>query len=254
MHPLRIHLLEIKYEFLKALRMPAYALPTLCFPLVFYIFFGLVFGSRSGAGVQMATYLLATYGCFGVIGASLFGFGVTVAIERGQGWTELKRTTPMPVSAYFTAKVVMAMVFSSLIVFGLFALGIGFGGVHMSLGTAAALYGVLVLGSLTFSALGLAIGYYAGPNSAAPIVNLIYLPTAFLSGLWVPLWALPRALQRFAFVLPPFHYSQIALRIIGAGGTQSAMSVHVIAMVISTVVFLIIAYAGWRRDEGKMYG
>jgi len=254
MHTLRIHLLEIKYEFLKALRMPAYALPTLGFPLVFYIFFGLVFGSRSGAPAQMATYLLATYGCFGVIGASLFGFGVTVAIERGQGWTELKRTTPMPVSAYFTAKVVMAMIFSSLIVLGLFALGLGFGGVHMSFATAATLYGVLVLGSLTFSALGLAIGYYAGPNSAAPIVNLIYLPGAFLSGLWVPLWALPNALQRFAFVLPPYHYSQIALRIIGAGGRDHSVSVHVIAMVISTIVFLFIAYAGWRRDEGKMYG
>jgi ABC-2 type transport system permease protein len=254
MHSLRIHLLEIKYELLKALRMPAYALPTLGFPLIFYIFFGLVFGSRSGAGVHMATYLLATYGCFGVIGASLFGFGVTVAIERGQGWMELKRTTPMPVTAYFGAKVVMAMIFSSIIVLGLFALGIGFGGVRMSLATGASLFGVLVLGALTFSALGLAIGYYAGPNSAAPIVNLIYLPMAFLSGLWVPLWALPNALQRFAFILPPFHYSQIALRIIGAGRNAFPMKVHVIAMLVSTAIFLVIAYGGWRRDEGKTYG
>jgi ABC-type Na+ efflux pump permease subunit len=45
---------------------------------------------------------------------SLFGFGVTVAVERGQGWMEVKRTTPMPVSAYFTAKLAMAMIFSSI--------------------------------------------------------------------------------------------------------------------------------------------
>ena len=251
---LRIHLLEIKYEFLKAIRMPAYALPTICFPLLFYVFFGLVFGRQQAGGVQMSSYLIATYGCFGVIGASLFGFGVTVAIERGQGWMELKRTTPMPVSAYFVAKLALAMIFSSFIVIGLFALGLTFGHVQMTPGTAAALFAVLVLGSVTFSAFGLAIGYAAGPNSAAPIVNLIYLPMAFLSGLWVPIWILPRALQRFAFILPPFHYSQIALRIIGAGSIGIPLYVHVIAMLIATTLFLAIAYFAWRRDDGKMYG
>ncbi len=203
---------------LKAIRMPAYALPTICFPLLFYVFFGLVFDRQQAGGVQMSSYLIATYGCFGVIGASLFGFGVTVAIERGQGWMELKRTTPMPVSAYFVAKLALAMIFSSFIVIGLFALGLTFGHVQMTPGTAAALFAVLVLGSVTFSAFGLAIGYAAGPNSAAPIVT------------------------------------QIALRIIGAGSIGIPLYVHVIAMLIATTLFLAIAYFAWRRDDGKMYG
>jgi ABC-2 type transport system permease protein len=254
MKSLRIHLLEIKYELLKALRMPAYSLPTILFPLVFYVFFGLVFGSRSsGNGFHMALYLIATYGCFGVIGASLFGMGVTVAVERGQGWLQVKRTTPMPVSAYFGAKVAMAMVFSAAIVLGLFALGISFGNVHLTIAQALKLLGVLVAGSLTFCALGLAIGYFAGPNSAAPIANLIYLPTAFLSGLWIPIFMLPKPLQMLAYFLPPFHLSQIALDILGAGRGGSMLG-HVAALLIATILFLAIAYAGWRRDEGKTYG
>jgi ABC-2 type transport system permease protein len=79
----RIYTLEAKYEFLKLLRMPAYAIPAIAFPLLFYVFFGITFGGGRAAGpVSMSTYLLATYGAFGVIGASLFGFGVGVAIER----------------------------------------------------------------------------------------------------------------------------------------------------------------------------
>ena len=39
---MRTYLLEIKYEFLKALRMPQYSLPTILFPIVFYVFFGVV--------------------------------------------------------------------------------------------------------------------------------------------------------------------------------------------------------------------
>src|SRR6185503_7240338 len=80
------------------------------------IFFGVAFGGRSVGPVKMAEYLIATYGTFGVIGASLFGFGVSVAVERGQGWLEVKRTTPMPISAYFVAKLAMAMIFSAIIV------------------------------------------------------------------------------------------------------------------------------------------
>ncbi|MGZ5431978.1 MAG: hypothetical protein ACXWH7_03555 [Thermoanaerobaculia bacterium] len=37
---MRLYLLEIKYEFLKALRLPAYSLPALLFPVFFYLFFG----------------------------------------------------------------------------------------------------------------------------------------------------------------------------------------------------------------------
>jgi len=251
---LRIHLLEIKYELLKALRMPQYSLPTLAFPVLFYVFFAIVFHGRGGqGGMGMATYLLATYGAFGVIGASLFGFGVGVAIERGQGWLQVKRTTPMPFSAYIVAKIAMSLIFSAIIVIALLAIGITFGGVHISLARALALLGVLVSGALTFCALGLALGYYAGPNSAAPVVNLIYLPMSFLSGLWVPIWAMPRGLQTMAFFLPPFHFSQLALKVIG-GGRGLPPYVHVIAMFVFTTIFLAIAYRGYLRDEGKMFG
>src|SRR6185503_14451851 len=130
---MKLYLLEIKYEFLKALRLPAYSLPTLLFPVFFYLFFGVVFGAKQTGAVNMATYLVATYGTFGVIGAALFGFGVSVAVERGQGWLEVKRTTPMPIAAYFVAKLAMAMIFSAIIVTLLFLIGTTVGGVSMSL-------------------------------------------------------------------------------------------------------------------------
>lgn len=250
---MRTYLLEIKYEFLKALRMPQYSLPTILFPIVFYIFFGVVFGQRHTGGVRMAEYLIATYGAFGVIGASLFGFGVSVAVERGQGWLEVKRTTPMPIGAYFVAKLAMAMIFSAIIVVLLVVVATTIGGVTVDPLKVLSLLGVLVAGSVTFCALGLALGFLAGPNSAAPIVNLIYLPMAFLSGLWVPIMFLPKAVQTLAFWLPPYHFSQLALRV--TGGSQGKPVVgHIAAMVAFAVLFGAVAYAGYKRDEGKTYG
>lgn len=255
MKKIRVYLLEIKYEFLKVLRTPAYAIPTITFPTIFYIFFGVAFGRQQQphGGVSLAKYLLATYGTFGVIGASLFGFAVTVAMERGYGWLEVKRTSPMPIGAYFASKMAMAVIFSAIVVTILYILGYTMGGVRMPLGSAAAMFGILMCGAVTFSALGLAIGYFAGPTSAAPIVNLVFMPMSFLSGLWIPIFALPKFIRTIALTLPAFHLSQLALTSIAAAGDGKTAQ-HVAALLLTTVVFIAAAYFGYRRDEGKMYG
>ncbi|HYC90608.1 MAG TPA: ABC transporter permease [Thermoanaerobaculia bacterium] len=250
---MRVYLLEIKYEFLKALRMPSYSLPTLLFPLFFYLFFGVMWGGTKTGAVNMATYLVATYGTFGVIGAALFGFGVSVAIERGQGWLEVKRTTPMPIAAYFVSKLGMAMIFSAIIMVMLFILGRTVGHADISVPQMLAMFGVQVLGSITFCMLGLAIGFLAGPNSATPIVNVLYLPMGFLAGLWIPIVFLPKTLQHVAQWLPPYHLGQLALGTIGASDGRPVL-VHAAAMIAATMLFAIVAWIGYRRDEGKLYG
>ena len=248
----RIYALEAKTEFLKLWRLPAYSVATLVFPLMFYVIFGVTFGGSAGP-VSVSTYLLATYGAFGIIGAALFGFGVGVAVERGQGWMRLKRASPMPPTAYFVAKIAMALFFSLLIVMLLFALGALLGGVRLPLTSWLSLLGVLLVGVFPFCAMGLAFGYLLGPNSAPVALNIIYLPLAFASGLWIPIGSLPSAVQAIAPFLPPYHYAQLALKTIGASEGGAAW-VHVAALLGFTVVFLAIAVWAYRRDEGKTYG
>lgn len=250
---LRIHLLELKCEFLKMFRLPAYVIPTLTFPLISYLFFGVAFGTKSAVGsISVASYLIATYGAFGVIGASLFGFGVSVAVERGQGWLHVKRATPMPLSAWFGSKIGMALLFSAIIVAALSLLGIVFGGVNFSPAVWPLLWVTLIAGALPFCALGLTIGYFAGPNSAPAIVNIIYLPMSFASGLWIPFEFLPKLVQKIAPMLPPFHFAQLALIVIGAEKGSAAR--HLIALIAFTLLFLALATIAYRRDEGKVYG
>src|SRR5215510_1925677 len=130
-----IYLKETRYEFLKNLRLRVYTLSVLSFPIMFYILFGLVLNAHEAiGGTAVPTYLIATYGTFGVMGASLFGTAAGLASDRGLGWLQVKRASPMPPFAYFVAKVVTSMVFSTIIVLALFALGITLGGVRMPIG------------------------------------------------------------------------------------------------------------------------
>lgn len=250
----RAYALEAKYEFLKVWRMPAYAIPTIVFPVMFYVLFGITFGAgRVTGSTAMATYLMATYGAFGVIGASLFGFGVGVAVERGQGWMTLKRATPMPPMAYFTAKLAMAGLFSAIIVLLLAAVGSAFGGVAFPAQTWARLFVTLVLGAIPFGAIGLAFGYLCGPNSAPAVVNVLYLPMAFASGLWIPIDVLPPFVRAIAPFLPPYHLGQLALGAIGAGSGAAAWP-HVLVLAGFTVAGLGVAVWGYRRDEDQTWG
>src|ERR1700737_3020381 len=111
-HTAIIYLKEAKYEFLKNLRLRVYTASVISFPLMFYVLFGLVLNSREAiGGTGVSTYLIATYGTFGVMGASLFGTAAGLAADRGLGWLQVKRASPMPPFAYFAAKVVMSMIF-----------------------------------------------------------------------------------------------------------------------------------------------
>jgi len=253
-HTLTIYFKEAKYEFLKYLRLRVYTLSVLSFPIMFYVLFGLVLNSNAAIGaVRVPTYLIATYGTFGVMGASLFGTAAGLASDRGLGWLQVKRASPMPPFAYFAAKLIVSLIFSTIIVVVLCGLGFAFGGVRMPAGTLLLLLGTLVAGSIPFSAMGLALGYFTGPNSAPPTINLIYLPMSFCSGLWVPFMFLPHVVQKIALVLPPYHLSQLALGVVGAGTSEPALK-HWEVLAAFTMICLGVARIGFQRDQEKMYG
>lgn len=248
----RPYLNEAWFDLLKMLRLPMYSVASIAFPVMFYVLFGVVFGKQGSGGTDVARYLLATYGAFGVIGASLFGFGVGVAVERGQAWLQVKRASPMPPAAYLVAKLFTCMAFGTVIVLVLMMVGVTAGGVHLSLLQGAALFLVLVFGSIPFCVLGLAIAYFVGPNSAPAIVNLLYLPLSFCSGLWIPVNMMPHFLQRIAPALPPYHLGQLALLVLGYG--RGTIVNHVLGLLSWAAIGIGLAWLGFRRDEQKTYG
>jgi ABC-2 type transport system permease protein len=249
----QVYRVEAWQEFLKLVRLPIFAATTVALPLMFYVIFGITFAGEQARGVGVTTYMLVTYGAFGVIGAALFGFGVSVAVERGQGWMRLKRVAPMPPLAYFVAKVAMSLAVATIIVLAMFVLAATLGGVRLDPQQWAAVGLALIAGALPFSAMGLAFGYLVGPNSAPAVLNLVWLPMAFASGLWIPISQLPEVVQSVAVALPPYHFVQLALGTIGASEGGSPV-VHAVAVLGFTMLFLAVAAWGFRRDEGRTYG
>lgn len=241
---INIYALEAKNEFLKAFRMPGFSIPSLVFPVMFYVFFALIF-NRSGMAGQAPTYLLATYGVFGIIGPALFGFGVGVAIEKDQGWLAIKQCSPMPISAYFTARIINALIFAAIIVFILSLTGVIFGHVRMGYSQWVMTVLLLLLGCLPFCVLGLWLGLALKGQVAPAVINLVYLPMAFLSGLWIPVQLFPDILQKLAWLLPPFHLAQLVLKVQN-NDLGYPWWLHMIVLLVMSALFLLLALKAFK--------
>jgi len=208
-----VYVTETRLEFIRMLRMPTFALPALIFPAMFYLLFGVL---MAGNKPQVGAYMLATYCIFGVMGPGLFGFGVSVALEKDRGWLTWRRAVPALPGAYFISKMAMALIFAFIIFVELALLAATLGGVQLAASQWLLLMAVSLLSSLPFCALGLVIGILVNGQAAPAIVNFIYLPMAFLSGLWMSISFLPKVLGDVAPIWPSYHAAQIALKVIGA--------------------------------------
>jgi ABC-2 type transport system permease protein len=197
--------------------------------------------------------MLSTFGAFGVMAASVWALGASISAERALGWLQLKRASPMPPLAYFVAKAVAALAFSSLVVTALLVLAAAFGGVRMGPAAWLALGVSLIAGAIPFCAFGFMLGYLVGPGSAPAILNLVVMTISFCSGLWTPLEFLPAVVHRFAVALPAYHLAQLGFLVSGLPSSETLGS-HVQALFAFTLVFAGMGAIVWRREENKVYG
>jgi len=155
----------------------------------------------------------------------------------------------MPPLAYLVAKCITAQAFGLIIVGVLSGLAVGFGGVHLSVSEAAMLLGMTLAGTLPFAAMGLLIALLVPANAASGVVNLIYLPMSFMSGLWIPLQYLPKFLRPIAPYLPAYHLLQLLETVFGYQQRNVSTLAHWEGLVGFTLLMLGVSWAVFHRAE-----
>ena len=243
---------QTRGEFLKLWRDPAFTISSVLLPTVFFAFFGLPNVDDTTAGTNTGGFLLASFGAYGAISVMLFSFGAGIATERGMKMDLLMRATPLRPVVSMLAKVVSAVVFAFVMLAILFLFGRVVGGVEQDLSTWATLTGRLLAGCLPFIFLGFAIGYLARATSAAAVIQLIFLPISFASGLFLPLSQLPEFIQDIAPYLPTYRYAELAWSAVGAN--TDPLSEAVLWLTGYGVAFLAIALWAYRREDVKRFG
>jgi ABC-2 type transport system permease protein len=239
----RAYVTEAKYESLRMLRSPAFAGPFLVLPAALYLLFGvLLYGPEIAKDPKAALYLFMGLCVFGVMGPGMFGFGVTLAMEREKGLLKLKRAMPMPPAASLIAKMLMSALFVFLIMISM-ALVAPLGHVRLTPMQVVTIAILNMVGSLPFCALGLFIGSLASPKSAPAFVNLLYLPMIYLSGILFPL---PASMKWISQLSPAYHLEQTVLAALGAA-SEGWPAIHIAALAGVTLSFTALAVQRLQR-------
>ena len=174
-------------------RNPASAFFTFAFPLMFLVIFTALLGGGQvvigGRHISQATYYVAAMAAFAVITACYTNIAISVTFQRDSGVLKRIQGTPLPGGGYLSARVIHAMLIAILLVIITTAFGRSFYGADVPTGVALLRSIVmLVVGSASFCALGLAITAIIPNADASPaLVNASILPLLFLSGVFIPL-------------------------------------------------------------------
>lgn len=248
--PLTVFRVEVRDELLAVVREPTALFFSVLMPVLFFALFVSLFGGFPNdtpglENVPVGTSMLATFGAYGVIVTAMLTPGIGLAEAREQGWLRVLKTSPVPVPVTLAAKVAAALPYCLGILVVMTGTAAALGVLEITIGQWLLLAGALIVGTLPFALVGLAVGSLATGNATTAILNAIIIPTAVASGLWFPLSQMPDWVGGVARFLPTYHLSELALAPLKDGGAWVG---HVLFLLGFAALAGIAAMMAYRRS------
>lgn len=194
-------------------RNPAAAFFTFFFPLMFLFLFPIIFGggeiTRNGITIDVVTFYVPAIATFSLITACYTNLAMTLTFAREAGVLKRKRCTPLPPVVYMAGKIAHATLIGLILVAIVVVVGVVFHDVGLPVDRLGFVVAIVV-GTVSFSALAIAItGFVPNEDAAPAIINFSILPLLFISDVFIPLQeSTPEWLIRVAEIFPIYHFAQ----------------------------------------------
>jgi len=163
-----------------------------------------------GTDIPYVDYFLVAYASFGVIAASLNNNAMRISQERKEGWIRQLRLTALPSYGYVFSKICASLLVVIPAIVVTFLVGTT-QGVKLEAVQWVSAFLVIWLGSLAFTAMGIAIGYGLPQDAVQPVTLIIYVAGSFLGGQF---FAVSGTLQTIGKCLPTYWVREIATEVI----------------------------------------
>ncbi len=221
---------------------------TFLLPIIFLVLLGSVYGDEDIDGISGSTFLLAGLIGYGVVSTAFAGLAITLVLRRESGVLKRVRGTPLPTSIYLGAVIASTLVVLAILVVlqilvGVYLLDTAWPEAPLQLAV------VLLLGAVVFAALGLALtGLVRSAEGASAVVNAIYLPLVFISGVFFSVDALPAFLQAIAELSPLTYLLRLVRDLYIEGGTFGDAAADLAVLVAWGVVGVVVALRLFRWE------
>ncbi len=246
----RVLLAEAADELRSVVREPITLFFSVALPVGFFAFFASAFGGQQAGGTTVAVLMLATYGTFGVMGTAMITPGLSLAEDRERGWLRTRMVSATPLPVVVAAKVVATIPHAVGVMALMTVVAVTVGGASLEPLAWVRLVAVLVVGSLPFALLGVAVGALASFGGAMALLQAVYFSTSVGSGLLFPLAMLPGWFQTVAPFLLPYHLSRLGIAQI-APETVTAEDVGTSVLVLVAATAVLGAFAVWALRRAR---
>ena len=190
-------------------RTPVAAFFTLALPVFFLALFSVLFGDANVTdGYRFSQFFAPAMAVFAACSATFSNLSIGTAFARDQGILKRVRGTPLPPWIYMSGRIGSGVWIAVVSVVLMFLFGWSLFGFVMLWDNIAVALGVFVLGMATFSALGLSVCAIVRTADTVPAVtNAVFLPMAFISGIFIPLEDAPEWLLILGDIFPLKHFA-----------------------------------------------
>jgi ABC-2 type transport system permease protein len=213
-----------RLEMMRVLRNKRYLMFTIGLPVVLYLAIGRT--KSPTYGVDFSAFYMVAMASIGAFSGALTGNAQRISQEHKEGWIRQLRITALPAGGYVTAKIIASMVTSVPSILIVLALGRFYGNVHLAGWKWFVIAAAIWLGSMTFAALAVAIGYRFMPDTVQPITMFVYLGMSVLGGLY---FGLSGTMKDIGQVLPTYQITKIGTTVIGQGTVPVSSVVIILA-------------------------
>lgn len=217
---------QVRFDLLSLVRNRQARFFTLAMPVGFLLLFCAIFGNGllhgGGLSVKSSTYYVASLTAFGIIDAAFMSMAIAIVDARESGIIRRRQATPQPAWVIVAGRAVTTLLTALSTAALLLVIGRVAFGASTPLAGLPALLTSVVLGCVTFCALGFALtGVIRSVQSAQPVVMGVAMPLFFISGIFIPWTIIPRWLQHIAAVFPVRPLASALLAPFIAHGGQS---------------------------------
>jgi ABC-2 type transport system permease protein len=192
-------------------------------PVLMYLLFTNIGGGADDAWKTASMVGMAVYGAMG----AAMSAGTGVAEDKSLGWLRQLRITPMTPAQVVVGRALTASAVVLPAVLAVLAVGGLVNGVSLAVWQWVLLVGLLWLGSLPFTLLGLGNGYRLSAQSTGVVNVGCNLGLSIVGGLWFPAQLFPGWLQGVSTYTPTHALSQLGTSV-GRGEAPGAVAVAVL--------------------------
>jgi ABC-2 type transport system permease protein len=242
-----MHPTYLQYELLRNVRNWRFILFSLAYPVVLYFVVTSPQRHARFDGVSFPLYFMAGMAAVGTM-IAVISTGARICVDRSAGWTRQLRLTPLTAGDYVGARVACGFLMA-LLVIALVSLSGTALGVHLSANAWLTLIGLMLVGLIPLTVLGILLGHLVTPDSLAPAVGGTIMLLALLGGAYGFLVAKSGVVFDVIRALPSYWLVQAGKTAL-AGGDWPAEGWIVIAA--WTAVLAPLAVLVYKRDTSRV--